>query len=221
MTITWYKRCLCITELTGIGVELPSSELELNCLRDFVPESELNWKWYYRNWNWIAKTELTPTLRNLLSYRECCRNMVRKKRFAPGQASLKLLNARQVLTALRGFTLGLGSGIPVSRSRSSPVPGVVAYGYGKWPITARTWLSTLEIVSHYRTPPERFFKKNERTLTETLQRARLDQKKNFYPMKIVDTWNNRTIYPQTWLKLLQLAASIWRLTKYRRSLVIS
>ena len=33
----------CITELTGIGVELPSSELELNCLRDFVPESELNW----------------------------------------------------------------------------------------------------------------------------------------------------------------------------------
>ena len=30
-----------ITELTGIGVELPSSEL--NCLRDFVPESELNW----------------------------------------------------------------------------------------------------------------------------------------------------------------------------------
>ena len=34
MTITWYKRCLCITELTGIGVELPSSELELelNCL---------------------------------------------------------------------------------------------------------------------------------------------------------------------------------------------
>ena len=64
MTITWYKRCLCITELTGIGVELPSSELELNCLRDFVPESELNWNWYYRNWNWnwIAKTELTPTL---------------------------------------------------------------------------------------------------------------------------------------------------------------
>ena len=43
MTITWYKRCLCITEFSGIGVELPSSELELNCLRDFVPESELNW----------------------------------------------------------------------------------------------------------------------------------------------------------------------------------
>ena len=63
MTITWYKRCLS-TELTGIGVELHTSELELNCLRDFVPESELNWNWYYRNWNWnwIAKTELTPTL---------------------------------------------------------------------------------------------------------------------------------------------------------------
>ena len=43
ITITWYKRCLCITGLTGIGVELPSSELELNYLRDFVPESELNW----------------------------------------------------------------------------------------------------------------------------------------------------------------------------------
>ena len=40
---------LCIMEwnvigIIGIGVELPSSELELNCLRDFVPESELNWK---------------------------------------------------------------------------------------------------------------------------------------------------------------------------------
>ena len=33
----------------GIGVELPSSEL--NCLRDFVPESELNWNYFYRNWN--------------------------------------------------------------------------------------------------------------------------------------------------------------------------
>ena len=28
---------------SGIGLELPSSELELNCLRDFVPQSELNW----------------------------------------------------------------------------------------------------------------------------------------------------------------------------------
>ena len=31
----------------GIGVELPS--LELDCLRDFVPESELNWNCFYRN----------------------------------------------------------------------------------------------------------------------------------------------------------------------------
>ena len=51
------ERCLCIMELNvigiiGIEVELPSSELELelNCL-DFVPESELNWNCFYRNWN--------------------------------------------------------------------------------------------------------------------------------------------------------------------------
>ena len=57
MTITWYnyKRCPCITELTGIAVELPSSELELNCLKGFctgigieleliLPELELNCK---------------------------------------------------------------------------------------------------------------------------------------------------------------------------------
>ena len=47
-----------ITELSGIDniglgieLELPSSELELNCLKDFVPDSELNWNCYYRNWN--------------------------------------------------------------------------------------------------------------------------------------------------------------------------
>ena len=39
---------ICITELSGIDnigleLELPSSELELNCLKDFVPDSELNW----------------------------------------------------------------------------------------------------------------------------------------------------------------------------------
>ena len=66
MTITWYKRCLCITELTGIGVELPSSELELNCLRDFVPESELNWNWYYRNWN--CKNGIDPDSVTALEY---------------------------------------------------------------------------------------------------------------------------------------------------------
>ena len=46
------ERCLCIMELNvigiiGIEVELPS--LELNCLGDFVPESELNWNCFY--WN--------------------------------------------------------------------------------------------------------------------------------------------------------------------------
>ena len=58
MTITWYKRCLCITALTGIGVGLPSSELELNCLRDVVPESELILPELELN----CKNELTPTL---------------------------------------------------------------------------------------------------------------------------------------------------------------
>ena len=45
-------------------VELASSELEweLNCLQDLVPDSELEWNCLYRNWNWIAKTELTPAL---------------------------------------------------------------------------------------------------------------------------------------------------------------
>ena len=50
------ERCRCIMELNvigiiGIEVELPSSELEMNCLGDFVPESELNWNCFYRNWN--------------------------------------------------------------------------------------------------------------------------------------------------------------------------
>ena len=64
---------ICITELSGIDniglgieLELPSSELELNCLKDFVPDSELNWNCYYRNWNLIAKTELTPALQVVL-----------------------------------------------------------------------------------------------------------------------------------------------------------
>ena len=39
-------------ELITLDLELPSSELELNCLlKDFVPDSELNWNCYYRNWN--------------------------------------------------------------------------------------------------------------------------------------------------------------------------
>ena len=66
-SVTWPHVCtssaslvlsICITELSGIDniglgieLELPSSELELNCLKDFVPDSELNWNCYYRNWN--------------------------------------------------------------------------------------------------------------------------------------------------------------------------
>ena len=47
---------ICITELSGIdniglGIELELPSLELNCLKDFVPDSELNWNCYYRNWN--------------------------------------------------------------------------------------------------------------------------------------------------------------------------
>ena len=56
---------ICITELSGIDnigigieLELPSSELELDCLKDFVPDSELNWNCYYRNWN--CKNRIDP-----------------------------------------------------------------------------------------------------------------------------------------------------------------
>ena len=40
---------LNVIYIIGIVVELPSSELELNCLRDFVPDSELNWNCFNRN----------------------------------------------------------------------------------------------------------------------------------------------------------------------------
>ena len=36
---------------SDLELKLPSLELELNCLKDFVPDSELNWNCYYRNWN--------------------------------------------------------------------------------------------------------------------------------------------------------------------------
>ena len=59
---------ICITELSGIDniglgieLELPSSELELNCLKDFVPDSELNWNCYYRNWNSNCKNGIDPS----------------------------------------------------------------------------------------------------------------------------------------------------------------
>ena len=41
--------CLCITELSGIDNIGLGIELELNFLKDFVPDSELNWNFYYRN----------------------------------------------------------------------------------------------------------------------------------------------------------------------------
>ena len=43
---------------------------------------------------------------------------------------------------------------------------------------------------HYRTPPENKGRTRGHSQKLFKQRARLDQKKNFYPMKIVDTWNN-------------------------------
>ena len=76
---------------------------------------------------------------------------------------------------------------------------------------------------HYRTPPERFFKKNKgrtRGHSQKLfkQRARLEQRKNFYPMKIVDTWNN---LPASVAEAPTIGSFKRRLKKYRRSLVIS
>ena len=55
--------------------------------------------------------------------------------------------------------------------------------------------------NYYITPPERFFKKNGERMRGHCQkllkkRARLDQKKNFFPVKIVV--ENGMIYPQTW-----------------------
>ena len=76
---------------------------------------------------------------------------------------------------------------------------------------------------HYRTPPERFFKNNNGRTREHShklfkQRARLDQKKNLYPMKIVDTWNN---LPASVAEAPTIGIFKRRLHKYRRSLVIS
>ena len=34
----------------------------INCLRDLVLKSEFEWNCLYRNWNYIAKTELTTAL---------------------------------------------------------------------------------------------------------------------------------------------------------------
>ena len=47
-------------------MELPSSELELNCLYrnwnwNWVPDSELEWNCLYRNWNWNCKNGIDPS----------------------------------------------------------------------------------------------------------------------------------------------------------------
>ena len=44
-------------------MELPLSELELelNCLLDWVPDSELEWNCLYRNWNWNWKNGIDPS----------------------------------------------------------------------------------------------------------------------------------------------------------------
>ena len=76
MTITWYRttsmyygieckyycnhRNWSVIAIIGIGVELPSSELELNCLRDFVPESELNWNCF------LSEVELELNCKNVI-----------------------------------------------------------------------------------------------------------------------------------------------------------
>ena len=54
--------------------------------------------------------------------------------------------------------------------------------------------------------------------TETWLKARLDQKKIFYPMKIVNTWNN---LPASVAEAPTIRSFKGRLKKYRRSLVIS
>ena len=54
--------------------------------------------------------------------------------------------------------------------------------------------------------------------TETWLKARLDQKKIFYPMKIVNTWNN---LPASVAEAPTIGSFKRRLKKHRRSLVIS
>ena len=54
--------------------------------------------------------------------------------------------------------------------------------------------------------------------TETWLKARLDQKKIFYPMKIVNTWNN---LPASVAEAPTIGSFKRRLKKHRRSLLIS
>ena len=38
--------------LIGVELLLSELELELNCLWDWVPDSDLEWTCFYQNWNW-------------------------------------------------------------------------------------------------------------------------------------------------------------------------
>ena len=75
--------------------------------------------------------------------------------------------------------------------------------------------------NHYKTPPERFFKTNgERTRGHSQKlfkkRARLDQKKYFFPVNIVDKWND---LPVNVVEAATIGSFKRRLMNYRRSLV--
>ena len=73
------------------------------------------------------------------------------------------------------------------------------------------------------TPPERFFKTNsERTRGHSQKlfkkRARLDQKKNFFPVKIVGKWND---LPANVVEAATIGSFKRRLMNHRPSLVTS
>ena len=73
------------------------------------------------------------------------------------------------------------------------------------------------LTNYYKTPPERFFKKNDkRTLSETIQKtARLDQKKNFFPVRIVGKWND---LPANVVEAATIGSFKGRLMNHRRCL---
>ena len=77
--------------------------------------------------------------------------------------------------------------------------------------------------NYYITPPECFFKKNgERTRGHSQKlfkkRARLDQKKNLFPVKIVGKWND---LPANVVEAATIGSFKRRLMNHRRSLVTS
>ena len=79
-----------------------------------------------------------------------------------------------------------------------------------------------QLLIYYKTPPERFKKNGERTrgLSQKVlkKRARLDQKKNFFPVKIVGQWND---LPASVVEAATIRSFKRRLLNHRRSLVTS